>query len=108
MIRRAVASVLLCGALLLSAPAPALAYPFGGQASIVLPCFNVAILAIIGAPIDGWYIWTTATETFNNGPPTSSGQWLLGLTSIPYICLVWPAPIILVPGMAISMMGSSQ
>ena len=107
MLKRFAAAVVLCATFLLSTPNFAFAYPFGGQTSLVLPCWNVAILTMIGAPNAGFYLWTTSTETFNNGPPTRGGQWLLGLTSIPYICLLWPVPIIVWPGMAIDMMGSS-
>jgi hypothetical protein len=107
MIRRFVLTIVLSVTFLLSSSNLALAYPFGGQTSVVLPCFNVAILTLIGAPNAGFYLWTTATKTYPNGPPTRGGQWLLGLTSIPYICLLWPVPIIVWPGIAISMMGSS-
>lgn len=107
MIRRAVSTVLLCGTLFLFNPGVANAYPFGGQASIVWPCFNVAIYTKLGPPRGGFYVWTTATRTYKNGPPTHGGQWLLGLTSIPYFCLVWIAPVFVLPGISISMMGSS-
>jgi|SRR3989338_698396 len=107
MFRRSVSVVVICASLLFSAPNLALAYPFGGQTSLVLPCFNVAILTLIGPPNAGFYLWTPSTQTYSSGPPTRGGQWLLGLTSIPYICLLWVAPIIVWPGIAISMMGSS-
>ncbi|MDO8522537.1 MAG: hypothetical protein Q7S08_04645 [bacterium] len=107
MIRRFITSIILCTTLFLSAPSLALAFPFGGQTSLVLPCFNEAILTLIGPPNPGFYLWTTATQTYSNGPPTHGGQWLLGLTSIPYICLLRVMPIIVWPGIAISMMGSS-
>jgi hypothetical protein len=107
MIRRFVAALVLCASLVFSAPNLAFAYPFGGETSLVLPCWNVAILTLIGDPNAGFYLWTTATETFNNGPPTHGGQWLLGLASIPYICLLLPLPVIVWTGIAIDMMGSS-
>jgi len=107
MIRRFATSVLLCAIFLLSTPNPVLAFPFGGQTSLVLPCFNVAILTLIGPPNAGFYLWTPSTQTFNNGPPTRGGQWLLGMAGIPYICLLWPVPIIVWPGISINMMGSS-
>src|SRR3989338_10982256 len=107
MLKRFAAAVVLCATFLLSAPNPALAFPFGGQTSLVLPCFNVAILTLIGPPNAGFYLWTPSTQTFNNGPPTRGGQWLLGMAGIPYICLLWPVPIIVWPGIFINMMGSS-
>lgn len=93
-------------------PKPANAYPFGGQTSLVLPCFVFGLvpygsISLLGPPNPGLYIWTLFTKTYPNGPPTRPGQWLLGLTSIPYICVVSPIGPIIVPGMAISMMGSS-
>ena|SRR3989344_5089189 len=108
MFKRFASTVLLCTVLLLANPSPANAYPFGGQTSMVIPCvFNFSILALIGPPDAGLYIWTPFTKTYSNGPPSHSGQWLLGLTSIPYICVVFPVGPIIIPGMAISMMGSS-
>ena len=87
-------------------PVTALAGEFGGQTSIVWPCFNAAILAVVGPPRGGIYIWTPATKTFN-GPPSRPGQWLLGLTGGPYICLLVPVPVYVLPGISITMMGSS-
>ena len=93
---------------LLSVPAFALAFPFGGEIGEVIPCYNDAIFAQIGPPVAGAYIWTPSTVTYQFGPPSHSGQWLLGLASAPYYCLVSIEPIIVYPGIAISMMGSSQ
>ena len=104
--RRSHIATLALAALL--CPTFALAYPFGGQASVVVPCYNNAIFANVGPPRGGTYIWTPATQTYRFGPPTHSGQWLLGLASIPYFCLVSVQPIIIWPGLAITMMGSSQ
>jgi hypothetical protein len=90
------------------APATALAFPFGGQASVVIPCYNGAIYALLGPPIGGPFLWTPSTETFRFGPPMHSGQWLLGNAGPPYFCLVSILPIITYPGTDIIMMGSSQ
>jgi hypothetical protein len=89
---------------------PALSYaaPFGGAAGIVIPCYNNAIYASVGAPVGGQYIWTPATATYRFGPPTHAGQWLLGLSGAPYYCIVSILPVIVFPGIAIMMMGSSQ
>lgn len=112
MIRRFVATIMLCATFLFSAPGVALAYPFGGKTSLVWPCFVFGVvpygnISMLGAPNPGLYIWTPATKTYQNGPPSRSGQWLLGLTGIPYICVVFPVGPIVVPGITISMMGSS-
>jgi hypothetical protein len=90
------------------APLPALAFPFGGQASQVINCYNEAIYASLGAPIGGPYIWTNGTRTYQFGPPSHSGQWILGLASAPYYCIVSIIPLTIYSGTAISMMGSSQ
>lgn len=84
------------------------AFPFGGQASMVIPCYNQAIYANIGAPRAGPYIWTPSTKTYQFGPPTHGGQWLLGLAGAPYYCIVSIQPVIVWPGTYITMMGSSQ
>ncbi len=96
------ASVALC------IPSIAGAFPFGGQAALVLPCFNNAIYVNVGAPIGGAYIWTPATMTYQFGAPTHSGQWLLGLASAPYYCIISIQPVIVWPGIAITMLGTSQ
>lgn len=100
----------ICAALGLSillTPLTALAFPFGGQASTVVPCYNQAIFARLGAPRGGDYIWTPATKTYQFGPPSFAGQWLLGLASAPYYCVVSIEPVIVWAGIAIDMMGSS-
>jgi hypothetical protein len=73
----------------------------------VVPCYNQAIFARLGPPRGGDYIWTPATKTYQFGPPSFAGQWLLGLASAPYYCIVSIEPVIVWPGIAIDMMGSS-
>lgn len=90
------------------APTVALAFPFGGQASIVRPCYNEVIYASLGPPRGGPYIWAPSTKTYLYGPPRHAGQWLLGLASITYYCIVSRRPLITWPGTLITMMGSSQ
>lgn len=102
--RRAAAGVLTVAMLY---PTFAFAFPFGGQISQVVPCYNQAIWANVGAPRGGQYIWTPSTKTYQFGPPSFSGQWLLGLAGAPYYCLVSIVPIIVWSGTAITMMGSS-
>ena len=89
-------------------PTKAHAFPFGGQAGIVVPCYNQAIDANLGPPIGGPYIWTASTRTYQFGPPRHAGQWLLGLAGAPYFCIVQIQPLIVWPGTHIIMMGSSQ
>ncbi|HEY4488459.1 MAG TPA: hypothetical protein VJB97_02995 [Candidatus Paceibacterota bacterium] len=100
--------VALLSTLVILTPAVASAFPFGGQAGLVLPCFNNAIYVNVGAPIGGAYIWTPATLTYQFGAPTHSGQWLLGLASAPYYCIISIQPVIVWPGIAITMLGTSQ
>lgn len=94
--------------ILLLFPLSAFAYPFGGRASLVIPCYNNAIYAYIGPPNAGPYIWRPDTQTYKNGPPTHAGQWLLGLAGIPYFCLVSIHPQNTFPGTLIIMLGTSQ
>ena len=85
------------------------AFPFGGQAGIVLPCYyNSTIYASLGPPRGGEFIWTTATRTYSFGPPRHAGQWLLGLAGAPYYCIYSLQPLIIYTGVAIIMHGSSQ
>ena len=101
-------SFVICWLLALAYPAFAFAFPFGGQASTVVPCYNQAIYANLGPPRGGPYVWTTSTKTYKFGPPTHAGQWLLGLAGAPYYCIVSIQPVIVWPGTYITMMGSSQ
>lgn len=101
-------SVLSVAVFIVSIPFQVFAYPFGGQASIVRPCYNSAIFVRLGPPRGGDFVWTPSTRTYQFGPPRSVGQWLLGLASVPYHCVVSLAPIDVWPGDAIMMMGSSQ
>ncbi len=94
--------------LVLSLPLSANAFPFGGQIGTIRPCYNNAIYASLGPPKGGPFIWTPATKTYQFGPPRRAGQWLLGLASAPYYCVVSISPLIVWPGTNIDMMGSSQ
>ncbi|MBI5644681.1 hypothetical protein HY970_01130 [Candidatus Kaiserbacteria bacterium] len=89
-------------------PVAVFAFPFGGQVGQVVNCYNQAIWARVGPPIGGDYVWTPSTQTYRFGAPSHPGQWLLGLASVPYYCLVSVIPIIIYPGITIQMMGSSQ
>lgn len=96
------------GIVILAIPALAFAFPFGGDASEVIPCYNSAIYALLGPPRGGPFLWTPSTKTYQFGPPRHAGQWLLGNAGPPYFCLVSILPIITYPGTDIIMMGSSQ
>lgn len=89
-------------------PLVADAFPFGGRASTVLNCvYNSTIYTNLGPPRGGEYIWTTATRTYEFGPPSHAGQWMLGLAGAPYFCVYSKAPLIIYTGIAMIMMGSS-
>ena len=98
----------LAVAVMLAAPNAVFAFPFGGRASVVLQCpYNSTIYANLGPPRGGEFIWTTATKTYQFGPPSYAGQWLLGLAGAPYYCIYSLSPLIIYTGIAITMMGSS-
>lgn len=90
------------------APHFANAFPFGGRITLYHVCYNETLFARLSPPVPGDYVWTTATRTYQFGPPRAAGQWLLGLTGIPFDCLWSVSPIFPVPAIAIMMMGSSQ
>lgn len=98
----------LCVGMML-APLITNAAPFGGSIGTIVPCYNDgARYALVGPPDGGAFVWTPATMTYQFGPPSHSGQWLLGLYGVPYYCIVSIEPIIVWPGLDITMMGSSQ
>ncbi|MFZ2555514.1 MAG: hypothetical protein WAZ27_04250 [Minisyncoccia bacterium] len=94
--------------LVLSVPFTTYAFPFGGQITMVRPCYNNAIQVYLSAPRGGSFIWTPATKTYQFGPPRHTGQWLLGLASAPYYCVYSIFPLRVDSGTNIDMMGSSQ
>ena len=94
-------------AILFCMPVTASAMLVGGSINQLVFCYNNAIYAGLGPPRGGPFIWTPSTKTYQFGPPRQTGQWLLGLASPPYYCLVSPDPIIVWSGIMITMMGSS-
>ncbi|MAZ67274.1 hypothetical protein CL652_00695 [bacterium] len=85
------------------------AFPWGGQFQQVIPCFNNVIWVLAGPPRGGKYIWVPgATRTYNYGPPKRAGQWGLGLAAPPYFCIVSPLPLIVYPGIIMTMLGTSR
>ncbi len=103
--KKLVAGVL--GACALALPMAAYAYPFGGKIGQIIFCYNNAIYAAVGPPRGGPFIWTPSTRTYQFGPPSHTGQWLLGLAAPPYYCLVSIQPIIVWSGILMTMEGSS-
>ncbi len=101
------AALLFLITLSLITPAVGHAFPFGGQITLYHVCYNETLFARLSPPVPGDYVWTRATRTYQFGPPRGTGQWLLGLTAIPFDCLWSVNPINVVPAMAIMMMGSS-
>lgn len=109
-------SILLV-ALVIVAPVFALAFPFGGMiggsgprcpyCGAVCACYNAAIYSNLGPPRGGEYVWTPSTRTYQFGAPRAVGQWLLGLASTPYYCVVSISPVLVCSGSHIDMMGSS-
>ncbi len=100
-------AIVVAGLLSMLMPVVASAFPFGGQITIYHVCYNETIFARLSPPVPGDYVWTRSTKTYQFGPPRNVGQWLLGLTSIPYDCLWSVNPIYVQPAIAIMMMGSS-
>ena len=101
-------TVIATSILALLFPFVSFAFPFGGQASLVHFCYNNAIIAYVGAPRGGVFVWTPSTKTYQNGAPTHSGQWLLGLAGAPYYCIYTILPIDVRAGSIITMLGTSQ
>lgn len=95
-------------ALLMGAPLVAnAANVFGGSVGAVVPCpFNASTWTTIGAPRGGIYIWTPFTHMYPRGLPKPGG-YALGLYGIPYFCIVLIFPLIVFPGIAVVMSGTS-
>lgn len=93
---------------LIAAPVFVNAFPFGGQITVYHVCHNATIFARLSPPVPGDYVYVQGhTKAYQFGPPRAVGQWLLGLTSIPYDCLWSVSPVYVQPAIAILMMGSS-
>lgn len=81
---------------------------FGGPILNLVNCYNNVTWINVGAPRGGDYIWVPgATRTYDFGPPKRRGQFVLGLFAPYYFCLVSPNPVVVFPGIIITMMGSS-
>ncbi len=96
--------MLICLAL---PPSASAANVFGGKIGMFLPCpFNLSLWATVGAPRGGIYIWTPFTKTYPKGS-IGPGESVIGLYGIPYFCLFMIAPLIPIPGISMTMVGSS-
>ena len=85
------------------------AFPWGGQFQQVIPCVNAVTFVLAGPPRGGQYLWTPGvTRTFQYGPPTHPGQYGIGLAGPPYFCIVSAQPILVFPGIIMTMLGTSQ
>ncbi|MAJ97486.1 MAG: hypothetical protein CMI56_02640 [Parcubacteria group bacterium] len=91
----------------LATPQKAQAFEWGGQFQTVIPCFNAVIWTLTSGPRGGNFIWTPSTRTYENGPPSSVGQYGLGLAGPPYFCIVFPFPLVVFPGIIMTMVGTS-
>ena len=101
-------AVFLASVLFVGSPQRVEAFPWGGQFQQVIPCFNSVIWALTGPPRGGAFIWVPgATRTYNYGPPSGAGQYGIGLAAPPYFCIVSPLPLIVFPGIIMTMLGTS-
>ena len=84
--------------------------PFGGQITNYIPCALYGVRHVmISGPRPGWYLWTPGvTRTYPFGPPSHTGQWLLGLYAPKYFCVISIQPVNSIEGIEMTMMGSSQ
>jgi hypothetical protein len=82
---------------------------YGGPIGVIHGCFNTVIYTVLGAPRGGPFIWSpTVTRTYAFGPPSHSGQYLLGNAGPSYFCVQSILPIIVQAGLLELMNGSSQ
>lgn len=106
--RRFITAVLIvCSLALAPLRAEAIVH-FGGAVGTVYGCVNTVIYATLGPPRGGAYVWSPqVTRTYSFGPPTHSGQWVLGNAGPSYFCIYSIFPIIVFPGLLMLMEGSS-
>jgi len=83
---------------------------FGGRIQEITFCMNDGVRWLsVSSPRSGSYIWSpSVTKTYAYGPPSYRGQYVLGLFAPYYFCLVSVNPIVVFPGILITMMGSSR
>jgi hypothetical protein len=82
---------------------------FGGAIGPLIYCINSVVYVKLGPPRGGPYLWSPkVTKTYEFGPPKHSGQWLLGAAGPTYFCIVSVLPLVVLPGLLILFMGSTQ
>lgn len=86
---------------------------FGGRVVTVIPCVSGLgpSLHVTVAPFGGlpnvFYIWTPATITYSYGPPSHPGQQLLGVSDIPFVCVIPAKAPIPLYGLRMQSVGTS-
>jgi len=89
------------------------ALSFGGRITSIYPaCQNGGIWVLVVQPPPKQpsviaVIWTPATKTYLAGPPRNIGQQLLGRFDVPYQCVISYTPYSALPGMRMTMVGTS-
>jgi hypothetical protein len=113
-LHKIVASAILgvfCAATLVCVPTQkteAVVY-FGGAIGPLIYCINSVVYVKLGPPRGGPFVWAPkVTKTYEFGPPRHSGQWLLGAAGPTYFCIVSVLPLIVLPGLLMLFVGSSQ
>jgi|JI8StandDraft_1071087.scaffolds.fasta_scaffold318302_2 hypothetical protein len=82
---------------------------FGGPIGQIIYCINSVTYVNLGAPRGGPYLYSPrVTTTYAFGPPSHSGQYLLGAAGPTYFCLQSVLPLIMLPGLLMLYTGSSQ
>jgi len=78
---------------------------FGGKVVSVIPCISpfgpsLQVTIVPAGALPTSYIWTPATITLQAGPPTHSGQQILGNADIPFACVI-PSPFFFIPALTL-------
>jgi hypothetical protein len=100
-------SIVVLAILIVPFYAHALVRPFGGQASVLVPCIGGGLWTVVGPPVGGPHIWYPWTRTYLFGPPSHPGQWLLGTAGPIGACVVSLHPLIIFHGSTMIQLGSS-
>lgn len=108
--KRTFAGVLIALMVLMATPGRSEAViHFGGSVGVIMPCVNTVIYVVLGPPNGGPYLWSpSVTKTYSFGPPSHSGQWLLGNAGPSYFCIQSILPLMVHSGLLMLMVGSSQ
>lgn len=64
-------------------------FPFGGAISFIFYCSNNTVEVTLTAPTPGIYMYVPGgTVSYAYSPPSRIGQWVLGVSSPTYVCMV--------------------